>query len=147
MRRHGPLETNQVPPLARSHDIVGSISAQATVATGLPAGIPVIAGVADHVASAYAAGANGPGDMLIKLGGAGDVLMATAQARPGARMFLDHHVVPGLFMPNGCMACSGSLLNWFAQIFGAAADRAGQRSQHASLDLLAEPVAPPVALR
>lgn len=136
------LDASQVPPLARSHDIVGHISASAAAATGLPAGIPVIAGVADHVGSAYAAGVNGPGDMLIKLGGAGDVLMATAQARPDSRMFLDYHVVPGLFMPNGCMACSGSLLNWFASHFGAAADRPGQRSRHASLDLLAEQVAP-----
>jgi xylulokinase len=136
------LDASQVPPLARSHDVIGSVSAQAAAATGLPAGIPVIAGVADHVGSAYAAGVNEPGDMLIKLGGAGDVLMATAQARPDARMFLDNHVVPGLFMPNGCMACSGSLLNWFAQHFGGAADRPGQRSRHASLDLLAERVEP-----
>lgn len=136
------LDPRQIPPLARSHDVVGVVTREAAAATGLPAGIPVIAGVADHVASAYAAGVNAPGDLLIKLGGAGDILMASDRARPDARMFLDYHVVPGQFMPNGCMACSGSLLNWFAQNFGAAADRPGQHSRHASLDLLAEQIAP-----
>ena len=52
-----------------------------------------------------------PGDLLIKFGGAGDVLLATAEPRPDPRLFLDFHVVPGLFMPNGCMVSSGSLLS------------------------------------
>jgi xylulokinase len=120
--RLGGLVANQVPPLAASQEVVGTVSAQAAAATGLRAGTPVVAGVADHVASAWAAGVQQPGDMLVKLGGAGDILLSSERARPDRRIFLDYHAIPGLYMPNGCMACSGSLLNWFAGHFGHAAD-------------------------
>ncbi|NDA01533.1 MAG: hypothetical protein EBY98_07400 [Acidimicrobiia bacterium] len=37
-------------------------------------------------------------------------------------------------MPNGCMACSGSLLNWFAAQLGAAADDRPGATRHQKLD-------------
>ena len=79
------------------------------------AGTPVVAGCADHVASAFVAGIRQEGDLLLKFGGAGDILLATDRPQPDPRLFLDYHIVPGLFMPNGCMACSGALLNWIAR--------------------------------
>ena len=118
----GGLAPRQVPELASSQEVVGVVSAQAAATTGLRAGTPVVAGVADHVASAWAAGVQEPGDMLVKLGGAGDILLSSREAKPDSRVFLDYHAIPGLYMPNGCMACSGSLLNWFATHFGQAAD-------------------------
>jgi len=103
------------------HEVIGRVHAEAAAATGLAAGTPVVAGCADHVASAFAAGVAAPGDLLIKFGGAGDILLATATPRPDPRLFLDYHVVPGLFLPNGCMACSGAVLNWILREWGAAA--------------------------
>ena len=61
-------------------------------------------GAADHIASGFAAGVTRPGDVLLKFGGAADILIATREARPDPRMFLDMHLVPDLYMPNGCMA-------------------------------------------
>ncbi|HWH82503.1 MAG TPA: FGGY-family carbohydrate kinase [Burkholderiaceae bacterium] len=136
------LRPDQIPALARSHEVIGRVDAQAAAATGLAAGTPVIGGLADHVASAYAAGVRQPGDLLVKLGGAGDILLSTDTARPDARMFLDYHAIPGLYMPNGCMACSGALLNWFAQQFGAAAQSTDGRTRHQNLDALAAAVPP-----
>jgi xylulokinase len=130
----GGISTDQVAPLAHSRSIVGQVTHQAALATGLQAGTPVVAGLADHVGSAWAAGVQGPGDMLVKLGGAGDILLASDEARPDPRVFLDYHPVPGLYMPNGCMACSGSLLNWFASHFGAAAQDHPGQSRHQQLD-------------
>jgi xylulokinase len=126
-----PLST--VPPIAESHAIIGHITPEAALATGLPAGLPVVAGAADHVASAYAAGVIAPGDVLLKFGGAGDILMAAATARPDARLFMDRHVIPGAFMPNGCMAATGAMLNWAAATF---ASHLGEKP-HAKLDALA----------
>jgi xylulokinase len=57
-------------------------------------------------------------------------------------MFLDHHLAPGLWMPNGCMATGGVALNWFAERFGAAALRREGETLHAALDRLAEAVPP-----
>jgi xylulokinase len=137
----GGLVESQVPPLAASQEVVGGVSLEAAAATGLRAGTPVVAGVADHVASAWAAGVQQPGDMLVKLGGACDILLSSDRARPDRRLFLDYHAIPGLYMPNGCMACSGSLLNWFSSHFGHAADaRPGRGHRLQKLDAWAAEV-------
>ena len=106
-----------IPRKILSHAILGTVTANAAAETGLPAGTPVIGGAADHIASALSAGIASPGDVLLKFGGSVDVLIATDKARPDRRLFLDYHLVPGLFVPNGCMSTGGSGLNWFAEHF------------------------------
>src|SRR5580704_5857165 len=90
-----------------------------TEENGLKLGTPVIGGAADMIASALGAGVVSAGDVLLKFGGAVDILTATDQARPDARLFLDYHLKPGLFVPNGCMSTGGSALNWFVRQFAA----------------------------
>jgi xylulokinase len=106
-----------LPPKIGSAAIHGTITTQAATITGLPPGIPVIGGAADMIASALVAGITAPGTVLLKFGGAIDVLVATATFTPDPRMFLDYHLIPGLYMPNGCMSTGGSGLNWFASTF------------------------------
>ena len=135
------LAPGALPRIAASHTIIGHVTAAAAAASGLPEGLPVVAGAADHVASAYAAGVVAEGDVLLKFGGAGDILIAADTARPDARLFLDRHVIPGRFMPNGCMAASGAMLNWLVTGF-AAGVVAGVENPHAHLDNLAAAIAP-----
>jgi xylulokinase len=104
-----------LPRKILSHEILGPVSARAAAETGLAAGTPVIGGAADMIASALGAGVVGAGDVLIKFGGAVDILTATPRVRPDPRLYLDYHLVPGLFMPNGCMSTGGSVLNWFVR--------------------------------
>jgi multiple sugar transport system ATP-binding protein len=87
---------------------VGELSREAADQTGLPAGTALIVGGADHVLSAFAAGVNKPGDALVKLGGAGDILVASDTRVVDERLYLDAHPVPGHWLPNGCMATSGT---------------------------------------
>jgi xylulokinase len=119
-----------LPPRSVSHAVLGRVTAEAAAETGLPEGVPVVGGAADLIASALGAGVVRPGDVLLKFGGSVDVLIATDRATPDPRLYLDHHLVPGLFMPNGCMATGGSGLNWFVDTFG------GGRT-HRTLDQLA----------
>ena len=102
------------PALHDSKSVFGAVTTEAAAATGLPEGLAVFGGAADHIASALAAGLVNPGDVLLKFGGAGDIVVASDVARPDWRLFLDYHLVPGLYAPNGCMAASGSALNWLA---------------------------------
>lgn len=127
-----------LPPMRASHEVIGAVTAEAAALTGLPAGLPVAAGVADHVASAFMAGVMAPGDVLLKFGGAGDILTASKRPVGDPRLYLDFHLVPGLFMPNGCMATSGALLNWFVREL---APDLGDDA-HATLDAAAATVAP-----
>ncbi len=122
-----------IPTAHAPHDALGGVTAEAAKATGLPEGLPVFGGAADHIASALAAGIVEAGDVLLKFGGAGDIIMAADSARPDPRLFLDYHIVPGLFAPNGCMAASGSALNWLAALLVPGADG----KPHAKLDKLA----------
>lgn len=125
------IARSALPERSLSHERIGEVSAEAAAATGLPAGLPVFGGAADHIVSALAAGISRPGDVLLKFGGAGDIVVATDRALPDARLYLDYHLVPGLYAPNGCMASSGSALNWLAGLLAGAAPGT---SPHAELD-------------
>ena len=114
------LDISGIPPqwLGKLHwpsDVVGHITTEAAERLGLAAGTPVVAGSADHIASAFTAGLKEPGDLLVKLGGAGDILYCMDQMIVDHRLFLDYHVAPGKYLLNGCMATSGSILKWFRQ--------------------------------
>ena len=141
----GNIAPQCIPPVSRSGSIIGQVSAGAGRASGLLEGTPVIGGAADHIASAYAAGIINPGDVLLKFGGALDILVASKSPTPDRRMFLDYHIIPELFMPNGCMASGGSALNWyvekFARHFQGEAGAAGQ-TLHQYLDTLGAAIPP-----
>jgi xylulokinase len=122
-------------PVRWASEVVGEVSRAAAAHAGLRAGTPVVAGSADHIASAFSAGLKRPGDLLVKLGGAGDIMYSVDAPVVDRRLFLDYHVIPGKFMPNGCMAASGSILKWFRQEFAPDLD-------YAALDALAAPIAP-----
>jgi xylulokinase len=109
-----------LPGVVPSASRVGAVSKRAAEATGLREGTPIVVGGADHVLAAYAAGLTKPGDWLVKLGGAGDILAVSEDGIVDGRIYLDHHAIPGLWLPNGCMATSGSMLRWVQQLLGGA---------------------------
>lgn len=139
------VDPKLLPPIRRSEEVVGDVTAEAARHMGLDEGTPVVAGCADHVASAFVCGASGNGDLVIKFGGAGDILLSSDKPVADRRLFIDHHIVPGLYFPNGCMAASGSLLNWVVREWGgsarADASVAGV-SVHQWLDRQATPIGP-----
>ena len=139
------LDSALLPPIRKSHEIVGNITSEAARHTGLSAGTPVIAGCADHVASAFVCGAASNGDLVIKFGGAGDILLSSDQPVADRRLFIDYHIVPGLYFPNGCMAASGTFLNWIVRNWAggeAEAARSVGVSIHQWLDRKASDVPP-----
>ena len=102
-----------LPEVNESMKVVGATLPELEKEMGLPGGIPVIAGSADHVASTLAAGITQNGDLLIKFGGAGDILYCVDEIVTSEKLFFDYHIVPGEYLLNGCMAASGSLVKWF----------------------------------
>lgn len=95
------------PQINASISVVGNTSNELSE-MGLLEGIPVIAGSADHVASTLAAGIIQEGDLLIKFGGAGDILYCVDEINTSKKLFFDYHIVPEKNLLNGCMAASGS---------------------------------------
>ena len=113
-----------LPPIRRPEEIVGRVSTRAARETGLKEGVPVVAGTADHIGSTFAAGILDDGDVLVKLGGAGDIMLAVNEPLVDERLYLDFHLLPSRYVMSGCMATSGSLIHWFQRVVASDADLA-----------------------
>jgi xylulokinase len=132
------VRRDAVPALSPTLDVLGTVTAAASAATGLPEGLAVFSGAADHMASTLAAGIVAPGDVLLKFGGSADIIIATETLKPDARLYTDYHLIPGLYAPNGCMASGGTALNWMAEWL--APPTAPGQTPHQALDRLAATV-------
>jgi len=131
------LDPSLLAPVRRPADPVGEVGREAAAATSLAAGTAIYVGGADHVLAAFAAGLAEAGDWLVKLGGAGDILVVSDEPVVDRRWYLDAHPLRGRWLPNGCMATSGSLLRWAQQLFGgvglAELDREASQAEPAPL--------------
>jgi xylulokinase len=112
--KHARIDPALLPPVHQPIEIVAGVSDEAAKVTGLLPGTPVVAGSADHVAAALASGLTQNGDILLKFGGAGDILYCDSRPDPDPHFYFDYHDIPGLTLINGCMASSGSLVKWFS---------------------------------
>ena len=132
---HAGIDAAILPPVRQPTEIVGGINEAVAARTGLRVGTPVVAGSADHVAAALASGLVQNGDVLLKFGGAGDLLYCADLPEPDPHFYFDYHDIPGLTLISGCMATSGSLVKWFAHELAAGVSLA-------DLDAEAEQVPP-----
>jgi xylulokinase len=134
-----------LPEIHDPSDVIGYVTKEVAKLTGLPSGIPVVAGTADHIGAAFASGIIDDGDLLIKFGSAGDILYSTGDLLVDPRLFIDYHIYPGKYMVNGCMSTSGSFIKWLVQQFFQEditnAKIKGQ-SVYAYLDKLSEEIPP-----
>ncbi len=115
--RASGIDETLLPKVYEPWDIVGNITREVEELTGFPSGIPVIGGSADHIASTLATGLLKDGDLLLKFGGAGDIMYVSKDLKLSKKLFIDYHDIPLLFVLNGCMASSGSIVKWFKENF------------------------------
>jgi xylulokinase len=114
----GDVDAHLLAPVLSPGDVAGTLSPDMAEQTGLRPETKLVVGGADHVLSAFAAGVENHGDWLVKLGGAGDILVASDLPLHDPRLYLDAHPMPGRWLPNGCMATSGSLIRWYQSLVG-----------------------------
>lgn len=107
------LSSALLPAVHSAREVVGEVRREVAVQTGLLEGTPVVAGSANHVAAALAAGLTRSGDILLRFGEAGDVLSCADYAEPDPHFSFHYHTIPGLTLVNGYMASSGRLVRWF----------------------------------
>ena len=95
--------------------VTGVVSAAAAMATGLRAGIPVVAGGGDQAANAVGVGAVRPGVVALSLGTSG-VVFATTDAPlrdPAGQVHAFCHAVPGRWHLMTVMLSAAGSLRWF----------------------------------
>ena len=86
------LRPEQMPPLRRSHELLGAITKEAASATGLRAGTPVVVGGADFAAATLGAGVVTEGEACLMLGTAGNLLIPKKTPGTDARLINSRHM-------------------------------------------------------
>ena len=84
-----------LPDVRRSKEVVGRVRAEIAALTGLPEGLPVIAGCSDTAAEDFSAGAVTAGQIVVKLATAGNVNLITDKAVPHEKSFTYPYSVEG----------------------------------------------------
>lgn len=104
-----------LPPTFEGPEATGCISAQAAAETGLPEGIPVMAGGGDQAAQAVGVGAVEPGIIALTLGTSGVVFASTPSAliQPEGRLHAFCHALPDTWHFMGVMLSAAGSLQWY----------------------------------
>ncbi len=108
------LSEELLPKLFPSTAVVGEITERASMATGLPAGVPVVVGGGDGVCATAGAGVVTPGIGHVYLGSSAWVAGGSDEPFFDSKMrtFTWPHLDPALYSPNGTMHNAGSALEW-----------------------------------
>jgi xylulokinase len=118
-----------LPPIVESTAITGWVSAEAARATGLPVGVPVVAGGGDAECAAIGLGLLGePGDRrlaLATLGTAGQFFAVPPGPAidPTGQLQTLCHAVPGRWHVMRAILAGGSALDWLASVLMPDTDR------------------------
>ena len=118
-RRMG-ISTDLLPPLFRCHDVVGKVSSEAAALTGLPEGVPVVAGGLDAACGALGAGVLEPGQTQEQGGQAGGMSICVDRPLADRRLILSFHVVPGCWLLQGGTVGGGGIMRWIERELGEA---------------------------
>jgi xylulokinase len=107
------VPADRLPRIARTGDVVGTVSETAAAALGVRAGRPVIGGTVDAFASYLGAGLLEPGDAYDPGGSAGGfgVYWDRPLEVPGA--FVTPAPLAGRFSVGAAMAATGRALDWY----------------------------------
>jgi xylulokinase len=118
------LDAATLPEVHASIDILGEVTREASVTTGLNPGTPVVIGGGDGACAAVGAGVIAPGDAYCNLGSSAWISFASASPLldPQQRTFTFHHLHPHLFTPMGTMQAAGGARDWLAQLIGPVTD-------------------------
>jgi xylulokinase len=118
------LSEGMLPKVLESQEISGKISEAGAKASGLKAGIPVVAGAGDQAAGAVGMGIVRPGAVSATIGTSGVVFAATASPEfdPKGRIHTFCHAVPKRWHVMGVTQAAGFSLRWFRDEFGAGGD-------------------------
>lgn len=113
------LPLSLFPEILDSTAVVGTLTDDASAATGLPRSTRVVLGGGDGPIAAVGAGVVGPEDQAYVCLGTSSWI-SFASERPVVdelmRVFTFRHVVPGLFVPTATMQAGGAAVQWINEI-------------------------------
>jgi xylulokinase len=129
------------PEVDESTDVVGTVTDSAAATTGLPAGVPVVAGASDVACSALGAGLVAPGTVYVNAGTAAQILGA-ADDLVHANHFTFGRAASDRYLAMASVYAAGMSVDWAAKTLFAAAGEAGGGSLGPVVDELAQQAQP-----
>ena len=110
-----------LPRVHEGPEVTGQVSAAGAAASGLPEGLPVVAGGGDNAAAAVGCGAVRPGTGFVSLGTSGVVFVPSAglEIDPSGALHAFCHAVPGQYHLMGVVLSAGGSLRWYQEVIGA----------------------------
>lgn len=112
------VDPDKLPPIAECTKIMGTVTRDAAEFTGLAAGTPVIASMADGPAAALEVGLVSPGDGAEMTGQSTVLLVCSDRPYLGQELIPVGHPVPGLHFVVGAMVATGGALRWVRDQLG-----------------------------
>jgi xylulokinase len=103
----------RIPEHVEAGSVLGELTTSAADRLGLPAGIPVVAGVVDAWASFHGAGMTQPGDAIDVGGAGGGFGVYWDRTVHAAGSFVTIAPLDGLYCVGGAMAATGRAIEWF----------------------------------
>ena len=109
-----------LPRVHEGPEVTGTVAADGARATGLPQGLPVVAGGGDNAAAAVGCGVVRPGTGFVSLGTSGVVFVPSAglEIDPGGALHAFCHAVPGQYHLMGVVLSAAGSLRWFRDTIG-----------------------------
>lgn len=107
------IDINKVAPIFECHDVIGTITENASDKTGLTVGTPVVAGGLDAACGTLGAGVYQPNQTQIQGGQAGGMSICLDRPLTHEQLIFSPHVVPGLWLLQGGTVGGGGVLRWF----------------------------------
>jgi xylulokinase len=135
------MPQDKLPGLAQAGTVVGTVATPQADALGLPPGVQIVLGAHDQCMSALGAGAIRPGTAGYGLGTYICITPVYEAIPPAAQMItarlnVEHHALPGLYVSFFYNLTGGALLKWFRDTF-ARMERAEAQARAADVyDLL-----------
>ncbi|OHX07038.1 FGGY-family carbohydrate kinase [Micromonospora sp. WMMB235] len=106
----------ELPPLCWPGDVAGEVTAVAAAETGLPEGVPVVAGTIDAWSEALSVGAQGVGDLMLMYGTTMFLVHTVPHRLTSPSLWGTVGALPGTRNLAGGMATSGAITGWLRDL-------------------------------
>jgi xylulokinase len=112
------MDPGKFPPFVASGRVLGRVSAAGAEVTGIPAGVPVVAGGPDFIVSLLGTATVVPGRACIRAGTSEGINLCSASPISDRRLLCVTHVTPGCWNVSGMISTSGKALEWCRAALG-----------------------------
>ncbi|PQD99149.1 sugar kinase [Mycobacterium sp. EPG1] len=107
-----------LPRLVWPSEVVGTVTAEAAEASGIPVGTPVAAGAVDAYSEAFSVGVRAPGDQMLMYGSTMFIVQVIDEYYSDPALWTTAGVAHGSLALAAGTSTAGSMINWLQTVTG-----------------------------